>query len=136
MIQKVNNSNTYYLDSKLIQNSNSNLGLYINYRTLKSEDKNIENEQSLNSRLQYNQKLFNQIVSWNTIFETNSGTLAQQEFTYIEVEPGLGAYTWIDFNNNGIQELEEFELAQFQDQGKYIRVLLPHQVFIKTHQNR
>jgi hypothetical protein len=27
-------------------------------------------------------------------------------------------------------------VAQFQDQGKYIRVLLPNQVFIKTHQNR
>jgi len=135
-LKKVNTSNTYYLNSKLIQNTNSNLGLYVNYRTLKSEDKNIEEEQSLNSRLQYSQKLFNQIVSWNTIFETNSGTLAQQEFTYIEVEPGQGAYTWIDFNNNGIQELEEFELAQFQDQGIYIRVLLPNQVFIKTHQNR
>jgi len=76
------------------------------------------------------------MLLWNTIFETNSGTLAQQEFTYIEVEPGQGAYTWIDFNDNGIQELEEFELAQFQDQGLYIRVLLPNQVFIKTHQNR
>jgi hypothetical protein len=32
--------------------------------------------------------------------------------------------------------LEEFEIAQFQDQGKYIRVLLPNQIFIKTHQNR
>jgi len=135
-LQKVNTSNTYYLDSKLIQNTNSNLGIYLNYRTLKNEDESIEDEQSLNSRIQYNQKLFNQIVTWNSIFETNSGTLAQQEFTYIEVEPGQGAYTWIDFNNNGIQELEEFELAQFQDQGLYIRVLLPNQVFIKTHQNR
>jgi len=135
-LQKVNTSNTYYIDSKLFQNANSNLGIYVNYRTLKSEDKTIEDEQSLNSRLQYSQKLFNQMLLWNTTFETNSGTLAQQEFTYIEVEPGQGAYTWIDFNNNGIQELEEFELAQFQDQGIYIRVLLPNQVFLKTHQNR
>ena len=52
------------------------------------------------------------------------------------MEAGQGAYTWIDYNNNDIQELEEFEIAQYQDQGKYIRVLLPNQVFIKTHQNR
>ena len=135
-LQKVNTSNTFYLDSKLIQNTNTNLSLFANYRTLKSEDNTIDDEQSINSRLQFNQKLFKQIVLWNTVFETNSGTLPQQDFTYVEVEPGQGTYTWIDYNNNNIQELEEFELAQFQDQGKYIRVLLPNRVYIKTHQNR
>ena len=135
-LQKVNTSNTWYLDSKLVQNSNTNLALYVNYRNLKSKGQTDNNEQSLNSRLQYNQKFFNQIVQWNTVFETNSGTLPQQDFTYVEVDPGKGTYTWIDYNQNGIQELEEFELAQFQDQGKYIRVLLPNKVFIKTHQNR
>ncbi|WP_308991497.1 hypothetical protein QLS71_005635 [Mariniflexile litorale] len=135
-LQKVNTSNTFYLDTRLIQNSNTNLALYANYRTLKSEDKTINDEQSINSRLQFNQKLFKQLVQWNTLFETNSGSLPQQDFTYVEVEPGQGTYTWIDYNENGIQELEEFEIAQFQDQGKYIRVLLPNQIYIKTHQNR
>lgn len=135
-LQKVNTSNTFYLDSRLVQNKNTNLSLYANYRTLKYTDANFDNENSINSRLQFNQKLFEQIVQWNTIFETNSGTLPQQDFTYVEVEPGQGTYTWIDYNNNGIQELEEFEIAQFQDQGKYIRVLLPNRIFIKTHQNR
>lgn len=135
-LQKVNTSNTFYLDSRLVQNKNTNLSLYANYRTLKSEDSGIENERSINSRLQFSQKLFKQMVQWNTIFETNSGTLPQQDFTYVEVEAGQGTYTWIDYNENGIQELEEFEIAQFQDQGKYIRVLLPNRVFIKTHQNR
>lgn len=135
-LKRVNTSNTYYLKSRLIQSANTNLLLYANYRNLKSNEDNIDDEQSLNSRLQYNQKLFKQLIQWNTVFETNSGTLPQQEFTYVEVEPGQGAYTWIDYNNNGIQELEEFEIAQFQDQGNYIRVLLPNQIFIKTHQNR
>ena len=130
-LQKVNTSNTYYLDSRILQSNNSNLSIYVNYRSLNNINDSIDNEESLNSRIQYSQKLFKQIVHWNTIFETNSGTLAQQEFTYVEVEAGQGAYTWIDYNNNGIQELEEFEIAQFQDQGTYIRVLLPNQVFVK-----
>ena len=132
----MNTSNTYYLKSKIIQNQNTNLGVYANYRKLKSEDDTIEDENSLNSRLNFNQKLWNNLVLWNTVFETNSGTLPQQDFTYVEVEPGQGAYTWIDYNENGIQELNEFEVAQFADQGEYIRVLLPNQVFVKTHQNR
>ena len=135
-LERVNNSNTYYLKSRLIQNNKTNLQLFINYRDLKSQDPNFDDEQSLNSRLNYNQKLFNNLIIWNTNFETNSGTLPQQDFTYVEVEAGQGAYTWIDYNENGIQELNEFEIAQFADQGNYIRVLLPNQVFVRTHQNR
>ena len=135
-LQKVNTSNTFYIDSRIIQNKNTNLSLYANYRTLNFESDTIADENSLNSRLQYNQKLFKNIVQSNTVFETNSGFLPQQDFTYVEVEPGQGTYTWIDYNDNGIQELEEFEIAQFTDQGTYIRVLLPNRVFIRTHQNR
>lgn len=135
-VERVNRSNTYYLKSRLIQNTNTNLQLFVNYRDLKAEDETTQNEQSLNSRLSFNQKLFNNLIIWNTNFETNSGTLPQQDFTYIEVEAGQGAYTWIDYNENSIQELNEFEIAQFADQGSFIRVLLPNQVFVRTHQNR
>lgn len=135
-VERVNNSNTYYLKSRLVQNKNTNLQLFVNYRDLKAEDETTQNEQSLNSRLNFNQKLFNNLVILNTSFETNSGTLPQQDFTYVEVEAGQGAFTWIDYNENGIQELNEFEIAQFADQGSYIRVLLPNQVFVRTHQNR
>ncbi|MGB0980759.1 MAG: hypothetical protein ACPGUH_01535 [Winogradskyella sp.] len=135
-IEGVNGSNTYYLKSRLIQNKKTNLQLFVNYRDLKSKDDTIKNEQSINSRLNFNKKLFNHLIIWNTNFETNSGTLPQQDFTYVEVEAGQGAYTWIDYNENGIQELNEFEMAQFADQGNYIRVLLPNQIFVRTHQNR
>lgn len=135
-LQRVNKSNTYYVKSRIIQNSNTSLQVFANFRTLKATDETSQDEQSLNSRLNFNQKLFDNIIIWNTIFETNSGTLPQQDFTYVEVEPGQGTYTWIDYNENGIQELNEFEVAQFQDQASFIRVLLPNQVFVKTHQNR
>lgn len=135
-LTKVNTSNTYYLKSQLIKTNQTNLSVFLNYRILKSNETNDDDEKSLNSRVQYNQKFLNQLINWNTVFETNSGAIPQQDFTYVAVDEGQGAYTWIDYNDNGIQELEEFELAQFQDQGTYVRVLLPNQVFIKTHQNR
>ncbi|NRA91185.1 MAG: hypothetical protein HRU26_00620 [Psychroserpens sp.] len=135
-VEKVNTSNTFYLKSRIIKTKNTDLAIFANYRRLKQEDPDIEDEQSLNSRLNYNQRLFKNIVMWNTIFETNSGTLPRQDFTYVEVDPVQGANTWIDYNENGIQELDEFELAQFADEGSFIRVLLPNQVFVKTHQNR
>lgn len=135
-LERVNSSNTYYLNSRIFKTSNTQLALFVNYRTLKNKEASLKDENSLNSRLQYSQKLFKQLLQLNTVYETNSGTQPVQDFTFVEVEPGQGAYTWIDYNNNGIQELEEFELAQFQDQGNYIRVLLPNRIFVKTHQNR
>ncbi len=84
----------------------------------------------------YNDRFFNQLIQVTTAYETTSGTIPQQEFTYLEVEPGQGIYTWNDYNANGIQELEEFEVAQFIDQAKYVRIFLPNQIFIKTHQNK
>ena len=84
----------------------------------------------------YNDRYWDQLVQVTTAYETTSGTIAQQEFTYIEVEPGQGVYMWNDYNDNGIQELQEFEIAPFPDQAKYVRVFLPNQVFVRTHQNK
>ncbi|MGV9002994.1 hypothetical protein [Flavobacterium sp.] len=135
-LQKVNRSNSYYIKSKLIQNAKSDLSVFVNYRDLKYTDKTRSNEPSLNSRVLYNDRFFSQFLQTTTAYETTSGTIPQQEFTYLEVEPGKGVYVWIDYNNNGIQELEEFEVAPFPDQAKYVRVFLPNQVFLKTHQNK
>ena len=135
-LHEVNHSNTYYLKSQLIQNENTSLGVYANYRKLGYTDQSYEDEQSLNSRILYDQKLFKNLIRLNTVFETSSGTLPQQEFTYVKVDEGLGTYTWIDYNADGVQQLEEFEVAQFQDQADFVRVLLPNQVFVKTHQNK
>ncbi|RMB58033.1 hypothetical protein EAX61_10465 [Dokdonia sinensis] len=134
-IVPVTSSNTYFLKSQLIKNEKTSLSLFANYRTLKFED-NRPNENSLNSRLLYDQRFANDIIRWNTVFETNSGTQPQQEFTFVAVDEGQGTHTWNDYNDDGVQQLEEFEIAQFQDEADFIRVLLPNQIFVKTHQNR
>jgi hypothetical protein len=134
-ITQVNRSNTYFLKSQLIKNEKTNLSAFVNYRTLTYTDER-EAENSLNSRFLYDQRFAKDIIRWNTVFETNSGTQPQQEFTFVAVDEGQGTHTWNDYNDDGIQQLEEFEIAQFQDESDYIRVLLPNQIFIKTHQNK
>ena len=134
-LQSVNHSDTYFLESQVLNSSKTKLNLYINQNKLVSNQNNSTND-FLNTRLIYNQKAFKNIFNSSLFFETNSGNLPQQEYTFLEVEPGLGSYKWIDVNNNNIQELEEFEIAVFEDEGTYIRVLLPNQVFIKTYQNK
>lgn len=135
-IERVNHSNSYYLKSQLIKSEKRNLSVYLNYRTLKYEDTTKKDEPSLNSRILYSDQFFDQLLQTTTAYETSSGTIAQQEFTYLQVEPGQGIYMWNDYNANGIQELQEFEVAPYSDLAIYVRVFLPNQVFIRTHQNK
>ena len=135
-LQRVNRSNDYYMNAQPIKNEMSSLRVFANYRILKSQIDGVNDEVSFNSRLQYQRKFFNRKVLLNTAYETNSATIPQQDFTFVEVNPGQGTFTWIDYNDDGIQDLNEFEVAQFQDQGRYVRVLLPNQIFLPTHQNR
>ncbi|MCH3881152.1 MULTISPECIES: hypothetical protein [Tenacibaculum] len=127
---QINNRKTFYIDSKIIQNKTTNLSLYANYRL--TENAFAENEKSLNSKIIYNQQFFNNFLNLGTTYETSSGNIARQDYVYVKTEPGQGFYTWIDYNNDGIQQFEEFEIAQFQDQADYLRVALPNLRYVPT----
>uniref|UniRef100_UPI0037509CE1 hypothetical protein n=1 Tax=Flavobacterium sp. TaxID=239 RepID=UPI0037509CE1 len=135
-LRRVNVSNSYYLKSKLVQNEKTDLSLFINYRNLKFEDPVLANEPSLNSRLLYNDKFFKQFIQITVAYETTSGSIPQQQFSFLEVEAGQGIFAWNDYNGNGIQEIQEFEISPFPDKAKYVKIFLPNQIFIKTHQNK
>jgi hypothetical protein len=132
--KQVNTSKTYYLKSTFINSNTSKLNTYINYRTV--NNLNFDNENTLNSKLYYQQQLFNQLLIFNTSYQTLSGKLPQQDYTYLKTEVGQGYYTWVDYNNNNIKEMNEFEVAQFQDQANYLRVILPTIKYLATHQNK
>jgi hypothetical protein len=136
VLQKVNTSNTFFAKSRLINNEKTQLSIFANYRVLKDAFGANGDEKSLNSRLLYSQNLLKGGININTAISANNGVIPQQEFTYVKVEPGEGIYTWIDYNNDGIQDLGEFEVAQFQDEAEYLRILLPNQVFVKIRENK
>ena len=127
---EINNRKTYYLDAKIIQTERTNLSLFANYR--ETENTFSENQKALNSKIIYNQRFLKNFITLGTSYETSSGNVAQQDFVYVEVEAGQGFYTWIDYNDNGIQEFDEFEVAEFQDQANFLRVPLPNLQFIAT----
>ena len=114
---------------------NFNLNCSLAYRMLQSDSSltTILPENSLASRLNYNLKLINGGINTNSFLEIGSGLELQKEFIYIEVPAGQGVYTWNDYNDNGIKELNEFEIAAFSDQATYIRVFTPNNNYIKIY---
>lgn len=135
VLRNVSNAHSFYVKSQLFKTHTSDLSIYANYRRLKYTETGMT-EPTLNSRISYNDRYFKNLVQTNSIYETLSGTVAQQEFTYIKVEPGLGTHMWNDYNGNGIQELEEFEIAPYPDLAEYVRMFLPNQTYVKTHQTK
>ena len=132
-LQHKSTTNSYRISSRFIQNKQGNAHLFVNYRTSDFTDNSQIN--SLNSKFILHYNFWKKLVQWNTKYNTLSGKLPQQEYTFVATDSGLGYYKWNDYNSNNIQELDEFEVAQFQDEADYIRVLLPTKNYIKTFQN-
>ena len=121
-----------------VSTKHSKLNIMSSYRTLTIDEPSLMNEvpeNSLLGRIDYNLRLWKGALTANTFYEVGSGLELRKEFLYIEVNAGQGVYTWIDYNNDGIKDLNEFEIAQFQDQANYIRVFTPTNEYTRTYSN-
>ncbi len=124
---------------ELIANPNSQLKINTAYRILQIVDTTLtlqKPDNSLVSRIEYNFRLWKGLISSNTFYEIGSGLEVKKEFSYIEVAPGQGTYTWNDYNENGVKELNEFEIAAFNNTATYIKVFTPTLDYIKVYTNQ
>lgn len=124
---------------ELNQNPNNQLKINAAYRRLQIVDSTLtlqKPDNSLVGRIEYNVRLLKGFIYSSTFYEIGSGLELKKEFSYIEVAAGQGIYTWIDYNENGIKELNEFEISAFPDQATYIKVYTPTNEYIKTYSNQ
>ena len=109
------------------------------YRVLDIKDTSLISQnadKSLVNRIEYSIRLLKGSINLSTFYELGSGLEVKKEYSFIEVAPGQGAYTWKDYNENGIKELNEFEISVFSDQAKYLKVFTPTNEFVKTFNNQ
>ncbi len=122
----------------LSQWKDQKLTLMGSYRELRISDSTLIDqapENTILGRIDYEFRALKGMITWNTFYEIGSGLELKREFIYIQVNAGQGVYAWIDYNNDGVKDLNEFEIAQFADQASYIRVFTPSNEYTKTFSN-
>ncbi len=127
------------LQSSIYSIKNNPFTILVTYRKL--ELKNVvgtflKPDNSVLSRLEYNPRWFKGLITTGLFYETGYGLENKREFYYLEVAPGQGQYAWNDYNSNAIKEINEFEIAQFSDQARYIRIYTPTNQYVKVLQNQ
>jgi hypothetical protein len=118
---------------------NNPFTVLITYRELRlknASERFLKPDNSLLNRLEYNPRYFKGFITANMFYETGYGVENKKEFYYLEVAPGQGQYAWNDYNGNDIKELNEFEVARFADQARFIRVYTPTNEYMKVLQNQ
>lgn len=120
--------------SRLIQNANHNLEFLADYRKVNYQNE-LDDASFLNFRLDWMKTFLNRGVTLNVNYGLSGNTEQQRAFTYVKVADGLGIYKWVDFNGDGIQQIDEFEVAEFIDQANYIRVFTNVVESIRTNRN-
>jgi hypothetical protein len=124
------------LTTELMKNEHEQLRLKATYRELDVVNNGFTNEQSdksLLGRVEYAANEWKGLLNGNVLYEIGSGQEQKLEYTYIKVPAGQGYYTWNDYNKDGIPQLNEFEVAIYEDQKTWIRVFTPTNNYVKAN---
>ncbi|MCH8553685.1 MAG: hypothetical protein LAT76_00895 [Schleiferiaceae bacterium] len=107
-----------------------NLEVQTSFRTLQIVEDSRQN--NVTGRLRYQNRFVKNLFNFSTFYEAGIGSEPLRNITYIRVPAGTGTHTWIDYNNNGIPELDEFEPARFPDEATFVRTFLLTNEFQRT----
>ncbi len=134
-----NDAQEYGIEGGYRTEKNARFKWNVRRRTLNIVDSLLtadQPEETLLGRLEAAGDLFNGLFNGQLFYETGSGLEQARQFIYIEVPAGQGTYIWVDYNNDGVKDLNEFEIAPFQYEANYIRTFVPSDTYVRTYTNQ
>jgi len=138
-LESMNNILGIMAESQLIKTERTTLNALIHYRKFfyqNDEADMTRNNDFVVGNILYNQQLFRNGMRLQAFYELGNGQEAQREFQYLKVTDGQGVYKWTDYNGDGIQQLDEFEIAEYSDLAQYIRIYTNSVRYIPSNKNK
>jgi hypothetical protein len=129
----------FMVESQIIKTEKTTLSALLHYRKFfeKTDDLiTTYNQDFIVGNMTYQQQLFNNGMKLQAFYELGNGQEAQREFQYIKVTDTQGVYKWTDYNGDGIQQLDEFEIAEYIDLAQYIRIYTNTVNYIPSNKNK
>lgn len=128
-------SHTFEWDGALPKLKRQAFNWNFTYRKLLIRDtlkvKNLPENTAL-GRVEYRGRSKKGVFNYNALYELGSGQERVREFVYLEVPPGQGLYKWVDENDDGIRQENEYVISQFSDSAVYIKVLTDVNEYVRA----
>ena len=138
-LQNMNHILGIMAESQLIKTEKTTLSALVHYRKFYYQNQDLSanlNQDFVVGNIMYNQQLFKNGMRLQAFYELGNGQEAQREFQYIKVTDGQGVYKWTDYNGDGIQQLDEFEVAEYADLAQYIRIYTNTVNYVPSNKNK
>ena len=138
-LQNINQILGFIAESQIIKTEKTTLNALAHYRKFFFQNRDLAatfNDDFVVGNILYNQQLFRNGMRLQAFYELGNGQEAQREFQYIKVTDGQGIYKWTDYNGDGVQQIDEFETAEYADLAQYIRIYTNTVNYLPSNKNK
>ena len=119
-------ANTFSFIGKVLSKKQHTISWDLTYRNLQQDTLLKQNDDLVHfylGKISYRFLLLKGVFRGNTLYEIGSGREQKIQYNYIQSPDGQGNYAWTDINENGIQELNEFYVSNFQNENQFLRII-------------